>query len=129
MTARKPKSRGTGKAKPAAPEGSHKRRRIALIALLVLGIPALAFGLSERSQLPADYRNHKTVKAAYEWRDRTFNSVKETASAQKEAIGERLTHKKQPIETRKAPPKPELGYTKKDRDQLQDLISEERETP
>ncbi len=126
MSARKGTSSRTGKKDSG---GKSRLRKILLIlAILVLGAGA-AIGFTERTDLPAAYRNHDSVILVYNKRDSLIDAVRTKFKTEKPLSGDLFKHTKEPINVRPAAQKPEQGYNRKDRAQMQDLIREEGETP
>lgn len=126
MSTRKPRTSRSGK--KGSGDKSRLRRFLLIFLILVIGAAA-AIGLTERAQLPADYRNHDAVIAVYNKRDNMIDAVRAKFKTEKPLSGDLFRHTKEPMNIRPAAKKPELGYSKKDRDQMQDLIREEGETP
>lgn len=126
MSTRRAKTSGSRK----KDSGSTSRLRKAVLVLLVLAAGAgAAICLTERTDLPAAYRNHDAVIKVYNKRDSIMDALRAKFKTEKPLSGDLFKHTKEPINVRPAAKKPEQGYSRKDRDQMQDLIREEGETP
>lgn len=126
MSARKGKSSRSSKKDSGGK--SRLRKFLLILAVLALG-SAAAIGLTERTDLPAAYRNHDSVIMVYNKRDSLMDTVRAKFKTEKPLSGDLFKHTKEQINVRPAAKKPEQGYSRKDRDQMQDLIREEGETP
>lgn len=125
MSARKPR-----KSKPAEKRSLLASfRRVMMVMILIIMIPIAFISFTERANLPEQYRNHDAVIMVYKERDNMIAAVWGQLKDDKPLSGDLFTHTKEPINVRPAAKKPEQGYSRKDRDQMQDLIREEGETP
>lgn len=126
MSARKS---GSKKTKPAKGGFWAGLRRAVLIIALLLTIVITAVCFVERKNLPKDYRNHDAVIMVYKTRDDVIDAVWGKFKKDKPLEGSLFKHTKQPINVAPAAKKPEQGYSIKAREEMEQLIREEGETP
>lgn len=103
--------------KPAKHKGQHgwsKKRKVVVALLALLAVFAAIIALTEPQQLPARIADHRAVRTAYVWRDgierRVHNAIYPLAALRDDAP---------------APATSGAGYTKHDRNALDDLIKDD----
>jgi hypothetical protein len=126
MSTRKTSSK---KSAPAKGGFGRKLRRLILVLALVVMVAVAALCFVERKSLPADYRNHDAVIMVYKTRDDVIDAVWGKFKKEKPLDGSLLKSGKEPINIRPAAKKPEQGYSINAREELENLIREEGETP
>ncbi|MFN7114589.1 MAG: hypothetical protein ACK4PK_09575 [Alphaproteobacteria bacterium] len=115
------------KSRPAKKGGTFGRILLVLVLLVMLAAAGISF--TERRDWPESLRNHDAVIAVYHTRDNMIEAVW-SGKARKEPLPAKAkTEAKAPINLRPAAPKPEQGYSAKDRAKLEALIEKQGDLP
>lgn len=105
------------KKKTASHHGGSKKHRILLALFVVIAALLAILILTEPRQLPAVIADHPAVRSAYLWRDSTYTAVHNWMY---------------PLSTLRAkevdPERDGVGYKKKDRDALDQLLEGKEST-